>query len=123
MKEKIKRIQYIIRGKEYCHFDIVIDKDNIEEFKKFVELMQFPKLQLKNAIANPDYIIKDKSKKDTGLVVKEVSTEGMYVYLVLRICTDSKEGKWANSIISGWHISRKRLKNYLRNCTILYKGE
>ena len=79
--------------------------------------------EVQNAIAKPDYIIKDKNKKDTGLVVKRVSIEDSYVYLVLKICTDSKGGRLANSIISGWHISRKRLQNYLRNCTILYKGE
>lgn len=36
IKEKIKRIWYIIRGKEYCYFDILIDKDELQEFKEFV---------------------------------------------------------------------------------------
>jgi len=79
--------------------------------------------ELQNALIDPAYIFKDKNKKDTGLVVHQISTEKGYVYLVLKICTDSKGGKLANSIISGWHISEKRLQNYLRNCTILYKGE
>ena len=79
--------------------------------------------ELQNAILNPDYIIKDKNKKDTGLIVKELLIGEKYLYLVLKICTDSQDGKWANSIISGWHISEKRLQNYLRKCTVLYKGE
>lgn len=37
IKEKIKRIWYIIKGKEYCYFDILIDKDELQEFKEFVE--------------------------------------------------------------------------------------
>lgn len=36
IKEKIKRIWYIIRGKEYYYFDILIDKDELQEFKEFV---------------------------------------------------------------------------------------
>lgn len=36
LKEKIKRIWYIITNKEYCYFDILIDKEKLEEFKKFV---------------------------------------------------------------------------------------
>jgi len=36
IKEKLKRIWYIIKGKEYCYFDILIEKDELQEFKKFV---------------------------------------------------------------------------------------
>lgn len=34
--EKIKRIWYIITGKEYCYFDILINKDELQIFKEFV---------------------------------------------------------------------------------------
>lgn len=36
LKEKIKRIWHIIIGKEYCYFDIMIHKDELQEFKEFV---------------------------------------------------------------------------------------
>lgn len=36
LREKIKRIWYIIIGKEYCYFDILIKKDELQEFKEFV---------------------------------------------------------------------------------------
>lgn len=36
LREKIKRIWYIITGKEYCYFDVLIDEDELQEFKKFV---------------------------------------------------------------------------------------
>ncbi len=39
LKEKMKRIWYIIRGKEYCYFDILIDKNELQEFKEFVARM------------------------------------------------------------------------------------
>lgn len=35
-KEKLRRIWYIIINKEYCYFDILIDKEELEEFKKYV---------------------------------------------------------------------------------------
>lgn len=37
LREKLKRIWYIIIGKEYCYFDILIDKDELPKFKEFVE--------------------------------------------------------------------------------------
>lgn len=36
IKEKFIRIWYIIKGKEYCYFDILIGKDELQEFKEFV---------------------------------------------------------------------------------------
>lgn len=36
IKEKIKRIWCIIKGKEYCYFDILIEKGELQEFKEFV---------------------------------------------------------------------------------------
>lgn len=36
LKEKIKRILYVITNKEYCYFDIVIDPKELQEFKEFV---------------------------------------------------------------------------------------
>lgn len=36
LKEKFKRIWYVIINKEYCYFDILIEKDELKEFKDFV---------------------------------------------------------------------------------------
>lgn len=35
-REKLRRIWHIIVGKEYCYFDILIDKNELQEFKEFV---------------------------------------------------------------------------------------
>lgn len=37
LKEKLRRIWYIITNKEYCYFDIIIRKDELPKFKEFVE--------------------------------------------------------------------------------------
>lgn len=36
LREKLKRIWFIIRGKEYCYFDILIDNEELQRFKEFV---------------------------------------------------------------------------------------
>lgn len=77
---------------------------------------------LKVALNNPDYIIKDKHQ-NTGLVVKQLNTKTGYIQIVLRICTVEDESGYKNSVISCWKISKKRLENYLRNKEILYKKE
>jgi hypothetical protein len=78
-------------------------------------------IELKSTLSNPDYIFKDDKHNDTGLVVKSIKAGDTYLYIVLRVCTDSKGGKLANSVISGWQISQSRLNNYLRNKLLLYK--
>ncbi len=82
--------------------------------------------ELKDTIVSPDYIIKDDRHPDTGLIVKELPTIGTnkrHSFIVLKVCTNTKNGELANSIISGWKISEKRLHSYLRNKHILYKND
>ena len=75
---------------------------------------------LKEAVENPDYIIADKHP-NTGLIIKEIKTGDTYIQLVLRVCTSKDEIEFKNSVISLWEISERRLQNYLRNKSILYK--
>lgn len=105
---------------------VLTDKQIIHISERHPEAYEDVLIELNVAIAKPDYIIRDKKHSDTGLVIKEIpsdleSTE--HSFIVLRICTDSKNGKLANSVISGWKIGDKRLQSYLRNNPILYKKE
>lgn len=77
---------------------------------------------LSDIIREPDFIISDKHE-NTGLVIKKIKTEKEYAQMVLRICTQNDNPNYKNSVISCWEISEKRLQNYLRNKTILYKRE
>ncbi len=36
LPEKLKRIWHIIWGKEYCYFDLLMKKSDVQEFKDFV---------------------------------------------------------------------------------------
>lgn len=81
-------------------------------------------IELNETIMSPDYIIKDEKHENTGLVIREItsgSPSKQHTFIVLRICTNSNNGKLANSVISGWKISESRLQSYLRNKPVLYK--
>lgn len=83
-------------------------------------------IELKDTILSPDYIISDGKHENTGLVIKRIESDaesGQHTFIVLKVCTDSQNGQLANSIISGWKISDKRLNSYLRNKQVLYKKE
>ncbi len=36
IKEKLRRLWFVLRGKEYSLFEMVVDGDKLEEFKEFV---------------------------------------------------------------------------------------
>ena len=36
IKEKLKRIWFVIQNKEYNYFEIVMEKDDIKDFKEFI---------------------------------------------------------------------------------------
>ena len=83
-------------------------------------------IELKETIMSPDYIISDEKHENTGLVIKKIAEDNNtdeHTFIVLKVCTDSQNGQLANSIISGWKISDKRLRSYLRNKQVLYKKE
>lgn len=82
--------------------------------------------ELSSTIACPDYIIRDNTHKDTGLIIRKTNSNSESIthnFIVLKICTNTENGKYANSILSGWIISEKRLQSYLRNREILYKKD
>lgn len=76
---------------------------------------------LEAAIISPDYILED--APNTGLILKEVETDGLRMQMVLRVHTASDVPGFKNSIISAWKISEIRWNSYLRNKKILYKSE
>ena len=74
----------------------------------------------------PDYILRDEAHYDTGLVIRRIASEkeiNQSIYIVLKISSDSTRMDNANLVISGWKISEKRLKRYLKSKPILYKKE
>lgn len=103
---------------------VIITNKQLEHiFEKHPDAYEKVLIELKNTLKSPDYIFKDNRHSDTGLVTKSISTKTeKKLFVVVKICTDSKNTVLANSVISGWTISEKRFQNYLKNKEILYKG-
>lgn len=78
---------------------------------------------IKDILISPDYILEDSSRKNTGLILKEICRNGLKFQLILRLHTSADDVDFKNSVISVWKISESRMKNYLRNKKILYKSE
>ena len=107
----------------YVTNEVVITEEQLRHIKKrHQEAYQDVLHYLKETLDSSDYIVKD-SHPDTGLVIKEIRREAMIFLLVLKIATSSDKSGYKNSVISGWRITEKRLKNYLRNKKLIYKKE
>lgn len=105
---------------------VLTDKQIIHMADHHPEAYNDVLIELNETIQCPDYIIKDEKHSDTGLIIRKISSsddESKHTFIVLKICTDTCDGKFANSVISGWKISESRLQSYLRNKPILYKRE
>ena len=105
---------------------VLTDKQILHIADKHPDAYNDVLIELNATIACPDYIIKDEKHDNTGLVIRKITSDKKckeHTFIVLRICTDSHHGKFANSVISGWKISDKRLQSYLRNKVVLYKKE
>ena len=118
---KINRNIYRCITEDIVTDDVIITENQMQHIldrhpEAYKEVIDY----LSDIIQEPDLIIKDKHK-NTGLVVKKIKTGNEYAQMVLRICTSNDDPNYKNSVISCWEISEKRLQNYLRNKTILYK--
>ena len=113
ISEKIDTNKVVITNKQFEH---IVEK-HPDAYDKVL-------IKLQNTILDPDYIIRDEKHADTGFVIRKIdsdATDELNNFIILKVCTDSNGGLLANSVISGWIISKKRLANYLRNKQILYK--
>lgn len=73
-------------------------------------------------LKNPDYIV-EANKDNTGVLLKEVETDGEKFKLVLRLAVKNDPECYKNSIISFWHIGDTTWRKTLKNKNILYKRE
>lgn len=87
-----------------------------DEYEQIVEYVSL-------TIQDPDYILRDKDHVDTGLVIRRIPLAGESLMIVLRVCTNTDPVYNANSVISGWKISPKRLERYLRAREIIYNRQ
>ena len=101
---------------------VITDEQLLHIREKHSEAYQDAVCYVKEVLAFPDYIIRDKHP-NTGLIIKRITCEADNMLLVLRISTAADKEGYKNSVITSWKITEKRLNNYLRNKEVIYKRE
>lgn len=114
---------YACISEEHVTDEVIITDEQLSHIHgKHPEAYEDAIRYVKDVLASPDYIIRDK-RPNTGLVIKRIPCGSDNMLLVLRISTaEDKEG-YKNSLITSWKITEKRLNNYLRNKEVIYKKE
>ena len=97
ISDKIDTTRVIITNKQLIH----IAAHHPEAYESLL-------IELKDALTKPDYIFRG-NRPNTGIVIKSIAKDASHIYAVLKLCTDSRDGALANSVISGWIISETRL--------------
>lgn len=72
---------------------------------------------------DPDYILEDEDRENTGLILKVIKSGDLRIQVVLRLHTSTDPKEFKNSIISAWQIRKKEYRRLIRNKKILYKRE
>lgn len=86
----------------------------LEEYEKYFSV----------ALKEPDYILEDKSRENTALVLKTFNNiNKKSINLVLRLAVEGENIKNKNSIITCIPIGKNRIKSYINNGKIIYKKE
>ena len=91
-----------------------IQKRHPGDYEKYIELI--PEI-----IKNPNYILKDKDKEDTILVLKTFANNSDNVQIVIKLNMDKNEKYRSNSILTFWHIRNRNLKSVLKNNELIYE--
>ncbi|MBR2289722.1 MAG: hypothetical protein IJ867_03770 [Clostridia bacterium] len=102
--------------------DVIITNERIEHIKEHHPELKNRELKfIKKLLKNPDYIFEDRKNKDTILMVKEYRYYNKLFRMVVKLNTNIEAIDKFNSIISFWHISKKKLEQYKRNEKIIFK--
>lgn len=104
--------------------EVIITREQLKHIEKRHPDVFFNVIDnLREVLNDPDYIIRDNKRPNTGLVMKQIQSEQENLIRVLKIVTASDQKSYKNSIITSWKMAEKRLNNYLRNKDIIYKRE
>lgn len=99
---------------------VVTDKQFLHMVMRHPDVYKDILDNLNLTLHDPDYILRDQHHMDTGLIIRRIPRESESMYVVLRICTNTDSVHHANSVISGWKISPKRLERYLHVGEVVY---
>lgn len=107
---------------------ILTDKqrDHIEQ--RHPKILEKYEKYFTEVVENPDFILRDNSRKNTALIFKTVQEKNSNekvvdnINLVLRLAVEGDNITNKNSIITCIPIGNNRLKSYINNGRIIYKN-
>ena len=118
-KQKFKEISNEVITEEV----ILTSKQRQHIIERHPEVYKIVENRFQEIIEKPDYILKDKSKENTAMVIKLIKEEDKIINIILKLATKENEDKNKNSIITCIPIGKNRIKSYLKNGKIVYKWE
>lgn len=100
---------------------VIITNERIEHIRKrhpgdYEKYINF----IPNIIENPDYILEDREKENTVLILKSIKENASNIQIVLKLQTYKDKSK-NNSIITFWHIRDRNYKKVIKSNKIIYK--
>lgn len=117
-------------SKEIMTEDVVLTEKQREHIKsRHPEILEKYERYFTEIIEKPDYILKDKERENTALILKTIYERNRKqeiigsVNLVLRLAVVGDDEKNKNSIITCIPIGESRLRSYKNNGKIVYKSE
>ena len=103
---------------------ILIDKQRQHIKSRHPGILEKYEKYFSQCVENPDLILKDKTRKNTALVLKTIYEDNLVtINLVIRLAIIGDDSRNKNSIITCIPIGRNRLKSYIKNSKIIYKKE
>ncbi len=118
-KQKFKEISNEVITEEV----ILTSKQRQHIIERHPEVYKIVENRFQEIIEKPDYILKDKSKENTAMVIKLIKEEDKIINIILKLATKENEDRNKNSIITCIPIGKNRIKSYLKNGKIVYKWE
>ena len=103
--------------------DVIITDERLAHIKEHHPELEDNEIKsAEEVLKNPDYIFEDRKNKDTLLMVKRLKFNKKNYRMVVKLNTSIDIEDKFNSVISFWHISEKKLGQYIRNEKIIYEN-
>ena len=103
--------------------DVIITDERLAHIKEHHPELEDKEIKsAEEVLKSPDYIFEDRKNKDTLLMVKRLKLNKKNYRMVVKLNTSIDIEDKFNSVISFWHISEKKLGQYIRNEKIIYEN-
>ena len=96
--------------------EVILREERLEHIReRHPEVADLVKEKYKEILNNPDYILKDSKNENTVWVIRDIKKNKMDIILKL----STKNGRYKNSIITGYKISESQFKRYINQNKII----